>query len=126
MIKLERRSDHIKIVESDSTRLSRSSGHQCSNCKERYQLIILPTDLNNLFCSNCGHTTPVRTVKHGRGLAAPSIQQPTAIIQSKNPTSAKDRKPQGINRGKKKDPIEQQLINQGFQVIDVQTIEPRP
>src|SRR6266487_6793816 len=84
-IRITRKSDCIKeVLESDSTAFSlRGSGFQCVNCKERYYLIDKKGDNNNnLFCINCGHLTPIRTIKHSRGIAAPSIQQQTAILTS--------------------------------------------
>lgn len=125
-MKLERRLDHIKVLESDSTALGgRNNAYQCINCKERYQLIPKPGDTaNNLFCLNCGHSTPIRTIKHSRSLIAPSIQQQTALVQSQDAinSSGKHRRPKGINRKPKT--LEQDLISKGFQVIDSQTIEP--
>lgn len=124
---LERKSDHIKILESDSYSLSKNHGYQCSNCKERYQLIQKKGDNNNLFCTNCGALTPLRTVKHSRGLAAPAIQmleRTAAVIQSDKPNvRGKDRRPKGINSDKKNE-LEESLISKGFQVKDSQTIEP--
>ena len=122
-MKLERRSDHIKVIESnfgDTQQLAK--GLQCQNCKERHYFTITALDTNNAFCTNCGHTTPLRQIKHGRGLTAPSIQQDTAIVQNKNPNVA-HRRPKGINNNKRSE-LEQDLINKGFQVIDSQTIEP--
>jgi hypothetical protein len=124
-MKLERKSDHIKILESDSATLSRNSGYQCINCKERHYMVAKKGDNSNLFCTNCGHLTPLRTIKHGRGLAAPFIQQPTAIIQSESKIRGRDRKPRGVNSDKK-DPLVESLISKGFQIIDSQTIEPTP
>lgn len=124
---LERKSDHIKVLESDSYTLSRNHGYRCLTCKEQYQLIPNPGDKNNLKCLNCGALTPLRTVKHSRGLAAPSIQmlERTAVIQSDKPNvRGKDRRPKGVNTDKR-NPLEEPLISKGFQVTDIQTIEPR-
>ncbi len=133
MKQIERKSDHIKILESDSATLSRNHGFQCLNCKERYQLVQKKGDNNNLFCLNCGALTPRRTVKHGRGLALPAIQQTqqdqTGIAQASAAATSnnrgRDRKPKGIHSGKKNE-LEESLISKGFQVTDVQTIEPSP
>ncbi len=116
-----RKSDHIKILETDSTILFLNHGFRCVNCKERYQLIQKKGDNNNLFCMNCGALTPRRTVKHGRGLAEPAIQneEQTALVQSdkQNVRGRDRRKPAGIHSGKK-NPLEESLISKGFQVID--------
>jgi DNA-directed RNA polymerase subunit RPC12/RpoP len=126
-LKITRKSDHIKILESDSANLSRNHGYRCLNCKEQYQLIANPGDeKNNLKCLNCGALTPRRTVKHGRGLAVPSIQQEeqTAIVQTDKPNiKGKDRRPKGIHSGKKNE-LEESLISKGFQVTDSQVVEP--
>lgn len=120
---LERKSDHIKVLEynlNDAKQLAK--GLQCQNCKERHYFTITPLDTNRAFCTNCGHSTPLRQIKHGRGLTAPSIQQDTAIVQNKNPNVA-HRKPRGIHDNKRSE-LEQDLISKGFEVIDSQTIEP--
>jgi hypothetical protein len=71
----------------------------CHSCKQRHYLIERKTDNKNLFCTHCGALTPIRSVKHGRGLAAPPIQlgQQTAITQSKNVRVGRDRLPSGIH-----------------------------
>lgn len=124
-MKLERRSDYLKVVDpnlSDSSQLAK--GLQCQNCKERHYFVIKEIDTNNAFCTNCGHTTPLRQIKHGRGLTAPSIQQESAVVQSKNPIIA-HRRPRGINDNKRTQ-LEQDLISKGYEIIDSQTIEPHP
>ena len=100
----------------------------CQNCKSRHELITLKTDTNNLRCLHCGALTPIRSVKHGRGLTAPAIQnQQTAIAQpTKNIGIGKNRIPTGIHSNKQKNPLEEQLIKKGFQIIDTQYIEPVP
>ena len=98
----------------------------CSNCKQRHYLVEKKTDNKNLFCTHCGALTPIRSVKHGRGLAAPAIQnQQTAIAQpTKNIGIGKNRIPAGIHSNKQKNPLEDMLIKKGFQIIDSQYIEP--
>jgi hypothetical protein len=127
MIKLERKSDRIKILESDSLTLSkRNHGYRCLNCKEQYQLIANPGDKNNLKCLNCGALTPLRSVKHSRGLAEPAIQtlEQTALVQSDKPNvKGRDRRPKGIHTNKNNE-LEQSLISKGFQVTDIQVVEP--
>jgi hypothetical protein len=73
---------------------------------------------------NCGALTPLRTVKHGRGLAEPAIQnlEQTALIQSDKPNvKGRDRRPRGIHTNKKNE-LEESLISKGFQVIDIQEV----
>jgi hypothetical protein len=96
-------------------------GKRCSNCKQVHYLID-NKDNKNLFCTHCGALTPIRSIKHLRGLAVPTIQQPnsTGILQPKN--AAADRRPAGIKRPT--NPLELEIINQGFQIIDSQYIEP--
>ena len=83
---IRRKSDRIKIkvLESDSATFRQGSNNnlQSVNCKERHFLIEKKGDNNNLFCPNSGHRTPIRTIKHSRGLATPSIQPQTAIVQA--------------------------------------------
>lgn len=117
---IKRKRDSIKVLDTTSDAKQLAKGLQCSNCKERHYFVIKEGDTNNAFCCNCGHLTPLRQVKHGRGLAAPSIQQPPAIVQSK--TLPPSRKPLGINR--KVNELEQSLIQKGYTMIDSQTIEP--
>lgn len=79
-------------------------------------------DDKNLFCTNCGERTPLRSVKSGRGLAAPSIQQPATIVQSEKLKGKKTRTPHGINRDKSE--LEQALLNRGYEVIDSTNVGP--
>ena len=96
----------------------------CQNCKSRHDLVALRTDNKNLRCNHCGALTPIRSIKHGRGLAAPAIQlQETGIAQPKT-AMGKSRLPEGIHSNKQKNPFEEQLISKGFQIIDSQYIEP--
>jgi transcription elongation factor Elf1 len=118
----KRKRDSIKVLDtSPSTSQELARNYQCINCKERNYLTF-KADTIHLFCTNCGHLTPTRTAKHSRGLAAPVGQQQTFIVQSKNVEKGTDRRPYGINR--KKNPLEESLIQKGYTVIDSQTIEP--
>jgi hypothetical protein len=100
----------------------------CHNCKQRHHLIERNIDTNNLFCTHCGALTPIRSVKHSRGLAAPAIQSGrTAIAQPKrNVAMGRNRLPSGIHNNKQRNPIEQMLIDKGFEIVDSQSIEPVP
>lgn len=118
---IKRKRDTIKVLDTTADAKQLAKGLQCSNCKERHYFVVTEMDANNAFCTHCGHTTPLRQVKHGRGLTAPSIQQPPAIVQSQK-TLPSDRKPRSINR--KTHELEQSLIQRGYTVIDSQVIEP--
>lgn len=121
MMKITRKRDNIKVLDTTSNARQLAKGLQCSNCKERYYFIIKQGDANNAFCTNCGHVTPLRQMKHSRGLTAPSIQQLSpSIVQSSNKELT--RKPQGINR--KRNALEQSLLDKGYSVVDSQVIEP--
>lgn len=100
----------------------------CHNCKQRHNLIETKTDTNNLFCTHCGALTPIRSVKHSRGLAAPAIQQGrTAIAQPrKNVATGRNRLPHGIHTNRQRNPIEQMLADKGFEIMDSQYYEPIP
>jgi hypothetical protein len=100
----------------------------CHNCKSRHELVELKTDNKNLRCGHCGALTPIRSLRHTRGLAAPQIQQAdlTAIAQPENVPMGRNRIPRGIHSNKQKNPFEEQLLNKGFQIIDTQYVEPVP
>lgn len=122
MTTIKRKIDKIKILESDSPSLAAlDKGVRCMHCTERYYLVEKKGDVNNLFCTYCGGLTPLRTIRHSRGLTAPSIQQTTAIIQAKPENTGFHRQPKPIN--KKKNPLEEQLINQGLTVLSSDYVE---
>ena len=99
----------------------------CQNCKSRHELVELKTDNKNLRCSHCGALTPIRSLRHTRGLAAPAIQQDvTAIAQPKGVEMGRNRIPEGIHSNKQKNPFEEQLLRKGFQIMDSQYYEPVP
>jgi hypothetical protein len=99
----------------------------CQSCKQRHYLVELKTDNKNLKCTFCGALTPIRSLRHTRGLAAPQIQQDvTAIAQPENVPMGRNRIPQGIHTNKQKNPFEEQLLSKGFQIIDTQYVEPVP
>lgn len=118
---LKRKRDSIRIVESsDSPGIAAlDRGIRCMHCNERYYLIEKKGDIHNLFCTECGGLTPLRTIKHARGLSAPMIQQQSTAVQSRDDNK---RRPTPINR--KKNPLEEQLIKQGYTVINSDYIEP--
>lgn len=92
----------------------------CGNCKQRHYLIERKTDRNNLFCTNCGALTPIRSVRHERGLAAPAIQiAQAAMVQSK---ASFVRKPRGLTE--KHNPLADALEAKGMQVVDSEWHEP--
>lgn len=120
---LKRKRDSIKVIDSSSGGIAAlDKGIRCMHCNERYYLTENKGDIHNLFCTECGGLTPLRTIKHARGLSAPSIQQQTAMVQSRNNISGIDRKPKRINS--KKNPLEDDLIKQGYTVINSDYIEP--
>ena len=122
----ERLTSNIKVLEEG---LFEQPLHNttCQSCKERHYLIERKTDNKNLFCTKCGALTPIRSLKHTRGLAAPAIQQDaTAIAQPANVKMGRNRIPEGIHSNKQKNPLEEQLLSKGFQIVDTQYIEPVP
>lgn len=119
--------------DSNDINVNRNRDIRCRNCKEWQYLVELNTDRNNLVCSHCGSLTPLRTIKHSRGLAVPAIQQSTrnlssSILQSKSEATgggAQRRRPHGIHSNKPNVPTLNALVNkQGFEIIDVQYLEP--
>ena len=99
----------------------------CLDCKSRHTLVELKTDNKNLRCTHCGALTPIRSLKHSRGLAAPAIQSlSTGIAQPKNAALGRNRIPSGIHSNKQKNPLEEQLLKKGFQIMDTQYVEPVP
>ena len=101
---------------------------RCRNCKEWSFLVQQQTDRKNLFCTRCGALTPIRSLKHSRGLAVPSIQQSAAETgQLLQPRDVKpgSRTPRGIHTTPP-NPIVNALMSKGFQIIDSQYIEPTP
>lgn len=119
---LKRKRDSIKVIDSSSSGIAAlDKGIRCMHCNERYYMQEKKGDIHNLFCTECGGLTPLRTIKHARGLSAPSIQQHTAMVQSRD-TSGTNRRPKPINR--KKNALEHDLINKGYTVIDSDYIEP--
>lgn len=92
----------------------------CHNCKQRHQLIERKTDRKNLFCTNCGSLTPIRSVRHERGLAAPAIQlEQAAMVQSRDKFM---RKPRGLTE--KHNPLRDALEAKGMQVSESEWYEP--
>lgn len=126
---LQRKTDRIKVLEEGMTDKPLRD-MLCHNCKQRHYLVERKTDINNYFCTNCGALTPIRSMRRERGLAVPSIQQSgqTAIAQpttTKDATGrSRDRKPKTLLRNHKSNPLEESLINKGFQIVDSQYNEP--
>ena len=119
---MKRKRDSIKVLETGNQDIGRAIGLQCINCKERHYFVSRPVDANALFCTNCGHTTPLRTAKRSRGLSAPLTQQQTVILQN-DAQKKRIRKPRGINDGRTNQ-LAQDLVNKGFTVIDSQVTTP--
>lgn len=121
--------NNIRVLESSQPEYRREN-RRCSNCKERHYLTEQPLDRNNLFCTNCGALTPLRSVRYDRGLAAPAIQQPAGqtggIIQSQVEGGPRSRRPRGIHSNKAENPLVKQLSDRGMQIVDSQYIEPVP
>lgn len=116
---IKRKQDSFIVIESTMTGVDQTL--RCDHCQERSFLKSVKGDNNNLFCTNCGNRTPVRTIKHSRGLAAPSIQQPTAVVQS-TLGKHRTRKPQGVNRDKSE--LEESLLSRGYEIISSYHVEP--
>jgi hypothetical protein len=117
-----RKRDVIKVLDTTAQQQALARGLQCQNCKERHYFVSREGDLNNAFCTKCGHLTPLRQIKHGRGLSAPPVQQQTAVVQQfSQDGQPKKRRPRGI-ADQKQDQLAQELINKGFMIIDSQTI----
>jgi hypothetical protein len=122
MMTPRRKRDVIKVLDTTAQQQALAQGLQCQNCKERHYFVSREGDLNNAFCTHCGHLTPLRQMKHGRGLTAPAAQQQTAIVQQfSQDGQPKKRRPKGI-ADQKQDQLAQELINKGFMIIDSQTI----
>jgi hypothetical protein len=117
---MKRKRDSIKVIEVDGKGLADSLGLRCQNCSQRHYFVQRPTEANALFCTHCGHITPTRKAKHGRGLVAPVVQQQTAIIQNDSHKVTR-RKPRGIT-DQKNNALEQSLVAKGYTVIDSQTL----
>ena len=118
-----RKTDHIKVLESDAASLKRGHQYRCGNCRDN-DVLVLKDKPNHIFCKNCGHLTPIRNIEQKRGLAAPAILQPPAFVTNRNPVRGKDRRPKGIYR--QRNELEQALLKQGYQVVDSQHVEPEP
>src|SRR5919108_3025925 len=131
---LNRKSDRIKVLRSNSQDKSTETttpaiipqdiDFRCINCKERYYFVRLANDDKHLFCTNCGHKTPLRILKHLRGIAGPSIQrqQSSSIIVQPSTNKMKDRKPTSMLNNKIADPaIEMLKGRSGITIIDIQT-----
>src|SRR5580765_2608010 len=117
-IMIKRKRDTIKVLDSAAANVAIQKGLSCQNCKQSYYLVPKPGDINNAFCTNCGHSTPLRQTKFGRSLAMPVTQQNTAIIQSEK---HKERSPKSIRNRTKLD-IEQDLEDRGYTVINAETL----
>lgn len=103
---------------------------RCRNCHEWQFMVEQQTDRKNLFCSKCGALTPIRTVKHSRGLAVPAIQQHPQesgqLLQPRDVSGAgHGRTPHGIHTTPP-NPVVNALMSKGFQIIDSQYVEPTP
>ena len=125
---LSRKSDRIKAIRSSSDFESKSiSPHgidlSCINCSERYYFIELESDNNNVFCTYCGHLTPIRQLKRLRGIQAPDIQQGTSSIIQASSDKAKAGKRRPISMiNKPIDPAIESLAQSGnISIIDSQT-----
>lgn len=125
-VRAHRRLDRISVLESGGLNLGaiQNTGYRCQNCKERDFLVKKSSDDSNFFCTNCGQPTPIRSVRTNRGIAAPTIQQKPAIVQSENARNqlGSQRRPKGINRQRSE--LEQALLSRGYEVSNSSTIEP--
>jgi hypothetical protein len=115
---IKRKRDTIKVIDNAAASVAIQKGLSCQNCKQSHYLIPKPGDINNAFCTHCGHSTPLRQTKFGRSLAMPVTQQTTAVIQSEK---QKGRSPKSIRNRTKLD-IEQDLEDRGYTVISAETL----
>lgn len=121
-----RKLDRLAVLEASSALGNDVDGRsridiQCQNCKERYTLFPKKGDDNNLQCANCGQLLPIRSIRQGRGLATPSIQQKPSLPQSEElkKKAGRTRTPKSINNAtKERSEIEQSLIDKGYEIID--------
>jgi transcription elongation factor Elf1 len=102
-MKITRKSDKVKLIKAPSLQ----GKAWCPNCNER--LYEIKGDTLNLMCHSCGHHVPIKAVKFPTQLTQID-SQPSVVVQNKN--ARRGIKPRPRN------PIEQELTNAGFQVID--------
>ena len=120
-LKSKHKRDSIKIVDINTIGLQTIKGLQCSNCKQRSQCVPKAGDNNNVFCLVCGNIMPVRSIRHARGLAIPAVQERPAIVQSQQARTT-TRQPKTIVE-KRRSELADSLTEQGYTVIDSQTVE---
>ena len=103
-MKITRKSDKVKYI---PTGLPGKA--YCPFCVEPLREI--KGDTLNLMCHTCGHHIPIKSIKYPTQLTQVD-SQPSTVVQNRN-----------AKRGIKQrlvNPIEQELSNAGFQVIDSQ------
>jgi hypothetical protein len=110
MKKITRKTDNIKAIIPSFAGLA-----YCPNCSHR--LKAMKGNEFNLKCWECGDEVPIKSIKFDTALTTVD-NAPSTIIQAKN-----------WKRGfkpKDKNPIEQELIHRGLQVIDSDWRDQKP
>src|SRR5215216_236171 len=134
--RIRRKSDRIKVIKSSGKNSPSSSpsvippniDFRCSNCRERYYFVELPDDNQNLFCTNCGAKTPLRTMKHLKDITGPTMQgkKSSIVVQPSIETRGSNRRPSSMINDKVSDPHIESLKNRsGITIIDSQTNIPQ-
>ena len=111
MKKITRKSDKIKAIIPSFAGVA-----YCPNC--HYRLKAMKGNEFNLKCWECGEEVPIKSIKFDTALAMVD-NQPSTIIQAKSWK-------RGLNKGRDKNPIQQELEGRGFQVIESDWRDQKP
>lgn len=101
--KITRKSDKIKLIKAPGLQ----GKALCPNCNE--YLHEVKNDTLNLMCHTCGERVPIKSIKFPTH-AVQIDSQPSTVVQNRNARRGIKTRP--VN------PIEQELKNAGFQVLD--------
>lgn len=107
MKKITRKSDKIKAIVPSFQGIA-----YCPNCN-RGRLKPMKGNEFDLKCWECGEQVPIKSIKFETALGQ-TDSEGSVIVQSRK----WKRGIQGAGTGKEKNPLEQELIGRGFQVID--------